>query len=218
MNGAGPLCLCEGFATGASIHEATGYPVAVGFNAGNLLAVAKALRKRFPELDLLVCADDDVCTPGNPGLAQAKEAAYAIGGRLAVPDFGENRPEGATDFNDLHRHAGLEAVARCIEAAAPGTQTPSGDNSTNHHDKRAGPVIEIRAGELPRIFQDAISALKGAKVPIYDRGGALYRPVRVETPPKENDEIRRPVGALVLRPVDSIWTRITLAAVANWLK
>lgn len=112
------LCVAEGYATGASIHEATGYAVAVAFNAGNLLPVARALRAKFPDLRLIVCADDDTMTDGNPGLTKAGEAAQAVGGRLAVPDFGAQRPGGATDFNDLHRHAGPAAVSACIEAAA----------------------------------------------------------------------------------------------------
>lgn len=113
------LCIAEGYATGATIHEATGGAVAVAFNAGNLLPVARALRAKFLDLRLIVCADDDAKTEGNPGLTKAREAAQAVGGLLAVPDFGANRPESATDFNDLHRHAGSEAVRACVERAAP---------------------------------------------------------------------------------------------------
>ena len=113
----GVLCIAEGYATGASIHEATGYAVAVAFNAGNLLPVAKAIRARFPDMCLIVCADDDTKTEGNPGLTKACEAALAIGGLLAIPDFGEARPEGASDFNDLHQAQGLETVKRCIAGA-----------------------------------------------------------------------------------------------------
>lgn len=116
----GVLCIAEGFATGASIHEATGYAVAVAFDAGNLQPVAKALREKLPDLRLILCADDDYRTEGNPGQAKAKEAAQAVGGLLAVPNFGPDRPEGATDFNDLHQAQGLEAVARCIDAALNG--------------------------------------------------------------------------------------------------
>ena len=111
---AGSLCICEGYATGASIHEATGCPVIVAFNAGNLLPVAKAIRERFPELHLIVCADDDAKTPGNPGLTKGTEAAQAVGGRLVVPDFGPNRPDWASDLNDLAQLNGLEAVRRAI--------------------------------------------------------------------------------------------------------
>ena len=85
--GAAALCIAEGFATGATIFEATGYPVAVAFNAGNLLAVAKVMREKFPDLPLILCADDDRHTPGNPGLTKATEAARAVGGLLVIPDF-----------------------------------------------------------------------------------------------------------------------------------
>ena len=122
----GVLCIVEGFATGASVHEATGYAVAVAFDAGNLQPVAKALRKKFPDLRLIVCADDDWQTEGNPGLTKATEAAQAVGGFVAVPDFGPDRPEGASDFNDLHQTQGLEAVANCVDAALP-EQESAGD-------------------------------------------------------------------------------------------
>ncbi len=115
----GVLCITEGYATGASIREATGYAVAVAFTAGNLLRVAQSLRAKFPELRLIVCADDDVNTPGNPGLTKARAATQAVGGFLAVPDLGANRPDGATDFNDLHRYRGLEAVRTCVNSATP---------------------------------------------------------------------------------------------------
>lgn len=114
----GVLCIAEGFATGASIHEATGYAVAVAFDAGNLQPVAKALREKFPDLQLIVCADDDYQTDGNPGIVKATEAATAVCGMLAVPDFGANRPDKATDFNDLAALHGLEAVKRAIANSA----------------------------------------------------------------------------------------------------
>ncbi len=115
--GAAALCIAEGFATGATIHEATGYPVAVAFNAGNLGPVAKAMRERFAELPLILCADDDAATEGNPGLTKATEAARSVGGLLAIPDFGADRPEKATDFNDMAQLCGVEAVRRALADA-----------------------------------------------------------------------------------------------------
>lgn len=112
--GAAALCIAEGFATGATIHETTGYPVAVAFNAGNVGAVAKAMREKFPDLPLILCADDDTQTEGNPGLTAATEAARSVGGLLALPDFGIDRPAGATDFNDMAALCGLEAVRQAI--------------------------------------------------------------------------------------------------------
>jgi putative DNA primase/helicase len=122
------LCIAEGFATGASIFEAAGYPVAVAFNAGNLEQVARALRAKLPDLRLILCADDDYRTKGNPGIAKATEAARSVGGLVAAPDFGIERPEGATDFNDLRLHRGADAVKRAIDNAtvpAKGEALPS---------------------------------------------------------------------------------------------
>lgn len=83
----GVLIVCEGFATGASIHECTGHAVAVAFNAGNLEAVAVALRTKYPTLKIIIAADDDHLTPGNPGIAKAKAAVIATGAALAIPVF-----------------------------------------------------------------------------------------------------------------------------------
>lgn len=81
------LLLAEGLATGSTLHQATGAAVAVCFNCGNLLPVARALRDKFPRLRLVICADNDSHTPGNPGVTHAKAAAQAVGGFLAVPVF-----------------------------------------------------------------------------------------------------------------------------------
>jgi len=83
----GRLLLAEGFATGATLFEATGIATAVCFNCGNLERVARSLRNKFPRLQLVICADDDRATPGNPGMTHAIAAAKAVGGLLAVPRF-----------------------------------------------------------------------------------------------------------------------------------
>ncbi len=116
------LLLAEGYATAASLHEATGRAVAVAFDAGNLAHVAKALRAKYPAALLVLCGDDDVQTHArsgtNPGRAKATAAARAVQG-LAV--FPEGLPEGGSDFNDLHQHiggaAGLAEVRRIVQAA-----------------------------------------------------------------------------------------------------
>lgn len=53
------VLIAEGYATGASLHEATGYPVAIAFDAGNLAPVARAIHKRWPRARMLICADND---------------------------------------------------------------------------------------------------------------------------------------------------------------
>lgn len=111
---AGPVVVCEGWATACTIREATGYAVAAAMHAGNLLPVAKALRQRYPAARMLLAADDDHQTAGNPGLTKARAAAEAAGAALVVPAFGPDRPAKATDFDDLRQFESPGAVARQI--------------------------------------------------------------------------------------------------------
>jgi len=119
------VLLAEGYATAASLHMATGHPVAVAFDAGNLAPVAKALQQLCPGVLVVVCGDDDADTEArtgtNPGRQKATAAAKAVGSKgqgLAL--FPEGLPTGGSDFNDLHAHvggeAGLAAVRTIVEA------------------------------------------------------------------------------------------------------
>ncbi len=85
------MVIAEGYATAASVHEATGYPVAVALTAGNLEPVAKTLRSKYPNLRIVIAADNDAATAlkigRNPGLHFANRAAAAVGGLVAFPEF-----------------------------------------------------------------------------------------------------------------------------------
>ncbi len=81
------LCICEGYATGASVYMSTGHATAIAFDAGNLASVAAAMRKKFPELKIIIVADYDADTEGNPGMTYALDAARAIGALVAFPIF-----------------------------------------------------------------------------------------------------------------------------------
>lgn len=102
------IYIAEGYATGATIHEATSQPVAVAFNCGNLQPVAVAVRKKYPQTPIVICADNDAHTDGNPGIAKATAAAKAVSGDMVAP---------ATpgDFNDLAANEGLAAVRLALE-------------------------------------------------------------------------------------------------------
>lgn len=111
------LVVCEGYATGDSIHQATGLTVYVAFNAGNLLLVAQAVRKVDPDVEIIIAADDDYLTykpVNNPGKAKANQAAAKVKGRVVLPVFKNRDGEKWTDFNDLHVTEGLDAVAACF--------------------------------------------------------------------------------------------------------
>jgi len=109
------LYICEGYATGVSINMASGGGVLVAFSAGNLVPVARIVREKYPKLSIVICADNDHATKGNPGLTKATEAAGKIGALLAVPSFKD--PEGKSDFNDLMQAEGIEKVKSILEAA-----------------------------------------------------------------------------------------------------
>ncbi len=119
------VCLvAEGYATAASIHEATGLPIAVAFDAGNIKPVCEAIAKAYPKTKLLICADDDYLTDGNPGVTKAQQAALTVGGAWVAPNFivaSRDIRDGKklTDFNDLHVHqeGGLHLVAAQIGEA-----------------------------------------------------------------------------------------------------
>jgi len=108
----GVAVICEGYATGASIHEATGLPVAIAFDAGNMPVVASILRKRYKTVRWVLAADDDDfqkcrhcrlpvrvsqgktcphCGEGhgakNAGIEAAEAAALAVDGAVAIPNF-----------------------------------------------------------------------------------------------------------------------------------
>jgi len=117
INEKSPIFICEGYATGASIHESTGKPVAVSFNAGNLMKVAKLLRDLYPKHPLIVAGDDDWKTANNPGKQSATEAATAVGAKLVFPYFKDPRQDKWTDFNDMVADQGMFITGVALEDA-----------------------------------------------------------------------------------------------------
>jgi putative DNA primase/helicase len=117
----GALVIVEGYATGASVHEATGFATVCAMNCGNVPSVAEAVRELWPQREIIICADNDAFTtvndqPKNPGLDAAAAAAKKIHAKLAVPQF-SNMATKLTDFNDLHALAGLTEVRKQIKGA-----------------------------------------------------------------------------------------------------
>jgi putative DNA primase/helicase len=96
-----PLYICEGWATGATIHAETGAAVACALNAGNLLEVGRQLQRHYPSSPLIVAGDDDRQTKDNPGRSAANKAAALLGCGVVLPPFPSNAPPELSDFNDL---------------------------------------------------------------------------------------------------------------------
>jgi phage/plasmid primase-like uncharacterized protein len=115
----GPILIAEGYATAATLHEMTGMPAIVAFNAGNLLPVAKTYRALDPGRNIYVAGDDDwqrateLDGQGRPktnvGRVKAEEAAAAIGGQAVFPAFAPGMH--GTDWNDLAQMQGRPIAA-----------------------------------------------------------------------------------------------------------
>ena len=103
------LYICEGYATGVSIHLHVDKDaaVAVAFNTGNLKPVEQLLHDKYPNVQIIIAADNDSFTEGNPGLTKAKEAAASIGAKMIWPNFDGLNSTG-TDFNDYVLAGGLK--------------------------------------------------------------------------------------------------------------
>jgi putative DNA primase/helicase len=116
------ICFCEGYATGASVYEATQYPTVISFGADNLKLVGQFFRHKYQASRLIFCGDDDWKRESNVGVIKATESALLNGGLVAIPYFGESRTENMTDFNDMHQLHGLNAVKEVIDEAKTPTQ------------------------------------------------------------------------------------------------
>ncbi len=115
------IIVAEGYATGATIHEMTGDPVAIAFDCGNIDPVISNLKIKYPKNQIVIAADDDRETKNNPGRIKAEEAVKKYNCRMILPKFPENArlPNGKcpTDFNDLFFISGKEEVKKQIDYA-----------------------------------------------------------------------------------------------------
>ena len=101
------LAICEGYATGLSIHRATGFTVYCAIDAGNLRAVAEAVRAQHPHAEIILAADNDADYQENIGLLKAQAVADAIGGVVALPLI-------SGDWNDYYQHYGRDLTREAI--------------------------------------------------------------------------------------------------------
>ena len=103
------ICVCEGFATGASIHEAIGSKVLCAMSAGNLIKIARSAKIRFPNSEILICCDNDHTKEKNVGLETGKKAAGDLGISYVYPTGIKG-----SDFNDLAIEKSLDIVSQTI--------------------------------------------------------------------------------------------------------
>jgi phage/plasmid primase-like uncharacterized protein len=120
------VILAEGYATAYALHKNSDHtPVVVGFDAHNIINVAKILKEKLPEdTKLIVAADNDIhlekAGKTNEGIAGAKQAvaAYGQNATMIYPTFPPEVISGKmSDFDDYQRHVNAEGIKQAISQA-----------------------------------------------------------------------------------------------------
>jgi putative DNA primase/helicase len=220
-DGAGlTLMAGEGVATVLSAKAATRHPGIAALSSGNLPAVAKAMRERYPAAVIVILADLVKAT-GAPD-PHAIESARSAGGKLAIPDFGTDRDPGMTDFNDMAVICGLEAVARAIAnttAPARGEHQPGDDDAPAGDSEGNGwPVPHPLAAKiesepypldaLPDTIWAAVEEVAGfvkAPVPLVASSAlaSLSLACQAHIDARRAEKLHGPVGLFLLSIADS---------------
>ncbi|HHY1638992.1 TPA: LPD7 domain-containing protein [Escherichia coli] len=136
-----PLLFAEGYATAASLHEATGLPVLMTVDASNMIAVAENARQIWTDSPFVFCADNDHQREINKGVFSATKAAEVTNGEVIIPAFTEaEKAQGLTDFNDLDASRGRDNFQNAMNAQLKhiGIPTPNSDTA----DHREAVVID----------------------------------------------------------------------------
>lgn len=147
------LFIGEGVATMLTVHEASGRGCVAALSSGNLLAVAKAMRTRYPSA-LLVLVGDLQKETGKPDY-HAEQAARAVGGLLLVPEFDVDRVPSETDMNDMATRRGLEAVRKAITLVLDAEANNAG-TATNNPPENTLPAPAPKP-KAKRLHQDSVT-------------------------------------------------------------
>ena len=187
------ILICEGFATACALRRATGFPVVTAFDSGNLKPVAKAMRIKYPDSEIIIAADNDQWTirpdgtPYNAGIEAAEQAAVSIGGaRVIFPIIDSQDPGKRTDWDDVARSDGDEVVRDAfkdipeaeIEAVIEDCDNlalirPLGHNKGvySFFPSAAGQIVSLRASEMSRIQNLYLLASRDFWEGIYNEDG-----------------------------------------------
>ena len=209
LHSAETVIIAEGYATAASLFEATGYPAIMALDSGNLRPVAEILKKLYPTKRFIIASDNDRFTEGNPGVTKATAAAKAIKAALAIPEFAED--EAGTDFNDLAALHGLEVVRTAIDQAGTVAKAERPQAETDR-----AVTIQCIPGELPEMTDKAEAALCKHEANFYQRGGQLVRWCMSHAETVRG--ITRPGGAVIILNQDADYLLDRLNRLISWLR
>ena len=192
------VVLAEGYATAAAIHASTGIQTIVAFDAGNLEPVAHAIRAAWPDVRMVIAADNDCETlqpVENPGVHYGRRAAQTVGAGLAVPSWPEGHAKAGKklDFNDLALEAGehlvcdaiFDAIPPEIEIKGPGPDAAR-DSSSDPDEQPQAACGRNGAADWQRDIKAAVAELNRSHFVVAVGGG-----VRIANEVYDNEFKRR---------------------------
>lgn len=215
IRGASRVLIGEGLATVAAVHAVDGAPAVAAMDAGNLSAVALAVRSMAPNAELILLADNDIKDDGsNPGLKAATEAAQAVGGFVAVPELDGRK----CDFWDLWQQRGVDVVRDALvniqNVSTVTVATIATGESIKNYWPRPQPLtakIEPEAypiDALPDVIRAAVEEVAGfVKAPfplvVGSALGALSLAIQAHCDIKRAERLTGPIGLFMLSIADS---------------
>ena len=194
LDGSGAFLICEGWATGASLHEATGLPVVAAMDAGNLGPVRGAAAQEISRTPRSPSSPTTTTSPDreiNPGVTAATKAAMAIDARLAIPPV-------PGDANDLAILQGADAVAAMVAAAAfvqpPAPTYPEPVLTPEAARAELARALQAFMAEVPAYWRAVEEAARGRSV-------ARHRPAGLQRAADRRAAAARPAGGRRARQV-----------------
>ncbi|EGT0652873.1 DUF927 domain-containing protein [Citrobacter freundii] len=180
------VLIAEGLATALSVHLMRPDALTVAaIDAGNLLPVAEVMRRKLPDAEIIIAADNDHHEDGQPntGREAAEKAALSVAGSVSLPPTSNK-----ADWNDYHQQNGLEASVLAFNESAYQPQTETQDNKITTRNCPANG--KITAMDLPDDGKITVSE-PGDKDPLKPRiesrdDGVFYVSPKVD---KDSGEI-----------------------------
>ncbi len=170
LDGARAVVVTEGRATGASTHEAAGFPVRVAFSSNNLEHVVRGLRERHPDLPIIVAADNDhhkerLAPPKeNVGLVKAEKAVKDVP-RAAVLAPAFDATSAGTDFNDYRAQHGTAPIKALFETKLSSIIAPQQENTltaepTPTTPPAPGPTVPPPPPAVPATVAELVTEMR----------------------------------------------------------
>lgn len=164
------VVIAEGLATTLTCHLIrTDALTVAAIDAGNLLPVAEVMRRKYPQAQIIIAADNDHQQGGpesggtNTGKDAAEKAALSVAGWVSLPPT-----DNKTDWNDYHQQNGLEAATAAFndsmyqpqgESVKPQLQAIEGGKSGQPEKDPLKPHVESRADGVfwvtPKVDKDS---------------------------------------------------------------